>query len=286
MCTESSDFDRKGIEPVWCPGCGHYSVLKAVKSTFSYLSIEPEKVVIVSGIGCSGRFSHYLNTYSLHGTHGRALPTATGVKTARPDLTVLVVGGDGDAFGIGGGHIVHAARRNVDVTYLILDNQTYGLTKGQASPTTPLDNRTKTSPYGTYEEALEPIPILLSYGISFVARTSSVDISEMTKITIGALEHRGLSVVHILSPCRTFPVLDGKSLKRLLEPLPSDYDPSNRAAALKIGYSTDPLYTGVFYKIQKPTLEERLEAQSEAAKKQYAINDERASLEKILEEFV
>ena len=137
MTTASQNYKRKGIDPVWCPGCGYYGVLQSVEAALGSIGILPDQIVVVSGIGCSGRLSHYLNTYSLHGTHGRALPIATGVKTARPDLTTVVVGGEGDILGIGGGHLPHAARKNVDLTLLLLDNNTYGMTKGQSSPTTP-----------------------------------------------------------------------------------------------------------------------------------------------------
>ena len=153
MKTTLHDY-RSIIEPVWCPGCGDFGVLSALEKALGELDILPENIIAVSGIGCSGRLSHYLNTYSLHGTHGRALPLALGAKAARPELTVLAMGGDGDGLGIGGGHIAHAARKNVDITYLLLDNRIYGLTKGQSSPTTPIGRKTKTSPWGVYEDTL------------------------------------------------------------------------------------------------------------------------------------
>jgi 2-oxoglutarate ferredoxin oxidoreductase subunit beta len=219
--------------------------------------------MVFSGIGCSGRLSHYLNTYSLHGTHGRALPTAVGAKAARPELNTLVVGGDGDGFGIGGGHIAHASRKNADLVYLILDNQTYGLTKGQTSPTTPVGCFSKTSPFGSYEDTLEPLPVLLSYDISFVARTSSIDLKEMTTIITAAIKHPGFAVVHILTPCLTFPVLDKKTLKENFRPLSQDHDTSSKMKAIEAAYSKNPAYTGIFYRVRKPILEERLENQRE-----------------------
>jgi 2-oxoglutarate ferredoxin oxidoreductase subunit beta len=210
---------KSEVKPVWCAGCGNYAVLNAVKRALAELEILPHEVVTVSGIGCSGRLSHYLNTYSLHGTHGRALPTALGAKAARPDLTVLAVGGDGDGLGIGGGHISHAARKNVDLTYVMVDNRIYGLTKGQASPTTPHGHTTKTTPYGVYEDTISAVPIFLAYDISFVAR-SGIDIDGLTGILVEAISHPGMSMVHVISQCRTFPAFDYKEAAGQFTPLP------------------------------------------------------------------
>ena len=222
------------------------------------LEIRPHEVVAVSGIGCSGRLSHYLNTYSLHGTHGRALPTALGAKAARPDLTVLAVGGDGDGLGIGGGHISHAARKNVDLTYIMVDNGIYGLTKGQASPTTPHGHTTKTTPYGVYEDTVSAIPIFLAYDISFVAR-SGIDLDALTGIIIEAIKHQGMSIVHVISRCGTFPSFDYKDAAGRFAPLPDNHDPEDKIRAFELAYSVDPTYVGVFYRITKPALGTRLE---------------------------
>lgn len=251
------------IEPVWCPGCGDYGILKAMETALTELAIPPEQIISVSGIGCSGRFSHYLNTYSLHGTHGRALPTATGAKTARPDLTVIAVGGDGDGLGIGGGHIAHAARKNVDLTYVLIDNRVYGLTKGQTSPTTPLGQQTKTAPHGVYEDPLNPLLMFLAYDVTFVARASSYQVKELTQILEDAVRHRGLSIVYVMSPCRTFPVLQAKQLREMVQPLPADHPRDNRLLAMERALATDVLYTGIFYQIAKSTLDDRLQAEIE-----------------------
>ncbi|MBT8379003.1 MAG: 2-oxoacid:ferredoxin oxidoreductase subunit beta [Ignavibacteria bacterium] len=247
------------IEPVWCPGCGDYGILVSIQRALLNLDIDPENIVSVSGIGCSGRLSHFLNTYSLHGTHGRAVPTALGVKAAHPELTVFAVGGDGDGLGIGGGHIAHASRKNVDMNYLLIDNQIYGLTKGQTSPTSPLGVKTKTSPHGVFEDTLDAIPIFLSYDVSFVARANGVDPKSLTQILMEAISHKGMSIVYILSPCRTFPLLDAKGLKAILQPLPEDHPTDNKMVALERAYSDQPIYTGIFYQVQKPTLEDRLQ---------------------------
>jgi 2-oxoglutarate ferredoxin oxidoreductase subunit beta len=286
MSTALQDFRRKQIRPVWCSGCGNYGVLKGVEKAFAKLEVPPEQTVVVSGIGCSGRFSHYLNTYALHGTHGRALPIATGVKTARPDLTVLVVGGDGDSLGIGGGHLPHAARKNVDLTLLILDNNTYGLTKGQSSPTTPWGCITKTAPYGSPEDSLEVLPILLAYGISFVARTSSLQVEEMSQIILEAVQHPGFAVVHILSPCVTYPVLAWKELRQRLAPLPESHSPADKLAALQLGYSSDPIYTGIFHNVRKPTLEARLLQLNDGALKSYSSRGLEPTIPSLMERFL
>ncbi len=256
---------KSDIKPVWCPGCGDYGILNGLMKALVELQIQPEEIITVSGIGCSGRFSHYLNSYSLHGTHGRAVPTALGAKAARPELTVLCVGGDGDGLGIGGGHIPHAAHKNVDITYLLIDNRIYGLTKGQTSPTTPLELRTKTSPYGVYEEPMEPLPMFITYGVSFIARTSPLQLNEMTDILVKAIQHKGFSIVYLLSPCVTFPAIDSKGLKAMLQPLPDDYDPSDRLKAIETAYSKNPFYTGIFYQREQPCLEDHLKTQMNLA---------------------
>lgn len=273
---------KSNIKPVWCAGCGNYAVLNAVKRALAELEILPHEVVTVSGIGCSGRLSHYLNTYSLHGTHGRALPTALGAKAARADLTVLAVGGDGDGLGIGGGHISHAARKNVDLTYIMVDNRIYGLTKGQASPTTPHGHTTKTTPYGVYEDTISAIPIFLAYDISFVAK-SGIDIDGLTGIIIEAVRHPGMSIVHVVSRCRAFPAFDYEETAGQFAPLPDDHDPTDKLKALELAYSVAPVYTGIFYRITKPTLGVRLE--EEIRRAEAGIGGKEATIEQLLRIF-
>ena len=257
MKTLLQNYKHPDIKPVWCPGCGDYAVLNAVQKAFASLKLKPEEIGVVSGIGCSGRFSHYFNSYSLHGTHGRALPTATGLKAARPDLTVLVAGGDGDGLAIGGGHIAHAARKNIDLTYLIMDNTIYALTKGQSSPTSHVGAHTKTAPYGVFEDPLNPVAIFLSYDVSFVARTTSLKIKEMEHIITTAIEHPGFAIIHIMSPCVTHKSLTYDDIKTNVPELPKDFDPTNKLLALQYAYKKE-MYTGIFYNVQKPTLEQRL----------------------------
>jgi 2-oxoglutarate ferredoxin oxidoreductase subunit beta len=257
------------ITPIWCPGCGDYGILNAIEKALFELDLPPENIVSVSGIGCSGRLNHFLNTYSLHGTHGRAVPIAVGAKAVRSDLTVLVVGGDGDGLGIGGGHIPHAARKNVDVTYLLVDNRIYGLTKGQASPTTPIGETTKTSPLGVYEDTLAAIPMFLAYDVSFVARATSVKVKELTDLIKAGITHKGMSVVYILTPCRTFPIFDIEEAKSIFKPLPEDHPRDNKLKAMEMAYVTNPLYTGIFYQVDKPTLNDRLEDEIEKSTRKH-----------------
>jgi len=233
------------------------------------LDIPPENIVSVWGIGCSGRLNHFLNTYSLHGTHGRALPIAVGAQAVRSDLTVMVVGGDGDGLGIGGGHIAHAARKNVNLTYLLVDNRIYGLTKGQASPTTPVGETTKTSPLGVYEDTLAAIPMFLAYDISFVARATSVKVKELTDLIKAGIQHKGMSMIYILTPCRTFPVLDIEEAKSMFKPLPEDHPRDNKLKAMEMAYVTNPLYTGIFYQVDKPTLNDRLDEEIKKATRKH-----------------
>jgi 2-oxoglutarate ferredoxin oxidoreductase subunit beta len=196
---------KSHVKPVWCPGCGHFGVLAALTKTLAYLELPPERVAVVSGIGCSSRLPAYLAVHGFHGLHGRALPLAAGLKSARPELTVIAAGGDGDGFSIGGNHFLHACRRNQDLTYIVMDNEVYGMTKGQASPTTQPDwCRSKLTPHGTGIRRFQPAAIALAAGASFIARGFAGDPAGLTRLLAAAIEHPGFAFVHVLSPCRTF----------------------------------------------------------------------------------
>jgi 2-oxoglutarate ferredoxin oxidoreductase subunit beta len=195
---------KSAVKPIWCPGCGDYSVLSAITKALAMIGRPPHEVAVVSGIGCSSRIPAYTSCYGFHGVHGRALAAATGLKLARPDLTVLVTGGDGDGYSIGGNHFLHACRRNVDMTYIVMDNHVYGMTKGQPSPTTEPDWDSKLAPGGTHIRVFHPLVVALAAGANFVARAFSGDPNGTAALIAEAIRHPGFSFVEILSPCVTF----------------------------------------------------------------------------------
>ena len=241
--------------PIWCPGCGDFGVLDALYKSLAQLRIASKDLVVVSGIGCSGRTPGFVKSYGFHTVHGRVLPVSLGVKLANPALEVIGVGGDGDGFAIGGGHIPHAARRNIDMAYLVMDNATYGLTKGQYSPTAPKGFQAGSTPYGNIERPLNPLAMLIAYGATFVARGYSGKPKELTELIKRAVEHKGFAFVDIISPCITF-YNTYKVIPPKLAEVPSDHDPGNRAKAFELSLTEDKFYLGVFYQTQEPTFDE------------------------------
>ena len=196
---------KSALKPVWCPGCGDFAVLNAITKALAFLELPREDVALITGIGCSSRIAAYTSLYGFHGVHGRALALASGLKAARPDLTVLVAGGDGDGLSIGGNHFIHACRRNMNMTYIIMDNEVYGMTKGQASPTTAPDwADSKLTPHGSGVRPFQPAGLALTAGASFIARGFTGDPNGLAKILVAAMEHEGFSFVQALSPCPTF----------------------------------------------------------------------------------
>lgn len=258
LVPETAQDYRSEVDPIWCPGCGDFGVLKAVAEALAERRIPPHQVVIVSGIGCSGRFPAFLKCYGFHGVHGRVLPTATGVAIANPGLTVIGVSGDGDGLSIGGGHLPHAARRNVDMVYLLLDNEVYGLTKGQISPTSPIGQQTKSTPFGSFEPPLNPIAMAIVYNASFVARGYSGKPKELAQVIGQAIDHRGFAFVQIISPCTTFNNIY-KTVAPRVKPLPEDHPLQDRQKALERAYDESTLWLGVFYREERPSLDENLE---------------------------
>lgn len=280
---------RNSVRPNWCPGCGDFAVQAAMQRALGNLDLEPQNVAIISGIGCSGRISGYVNAYGFHGVHGRSLPVAQGVKLANHDLTVLAAGGDGDGFGIGLGHFMHAARRNMDITYIVMDNSIYGLTKGQHSPTSAFGFKAKTTPAGNIENAISPLQIALAAGISFLAQGFSHDVNQLTQIIQAGIEHRGFSLINVFSPCVTYNKVNTyewyKEHVVNLEQFP-DYDPSNRNMAMLKVAETDGLCTGLIYKdtVKKP-LDALIEGYKEMPIVHQDIHIDRDFFEKTMEEF-
>jgi 2-oxoglutarate ferredoxin oxidoreductase subunit beta len=226
---------KSKYKPTWCAGCGDFSVLAALDKALDALAVPEHNIAIVSGIGCSSRFPFFMNTYGIHAAHGRALPVATGLKVARPELTVIATGGDGDALAIGGNHFFHTMRRNVDLTYLLMDNQVYGMTKGQAAPTSNRGFRSKSTPYGSFETPIDPAWAALTMGATFVAQGASFDVKQLVELILMGLRHRGTAFINTLSPCVTFnQAVDKNFFKANSDAIPPDYDPANYDAALAL----------------------------------------------------
>lgn len=257
---------KSNVKPTWCPGCGNYAVLNALLSAFSDLDIVPDDTVIVSGIGCSSRLPFFTNTYGFHSIHGRALPLATGIKVANPKRTVVTVGGDGDGFSIGGNHFIHASRKNPNLTYIVMDNEIYGLTKGQNSPTSHDDLITKVNPYEAIEERINPVLMALSFDTSYIARGFSGDPNQLKELILKGLQHEGLSFIHVMSPCVQYNhKVTYESLKQRIKKLPEDHNTVDRIAGMKLAFTNENLYTGLFYDINKPTFQDKLDHVNELA---------------------
>ncbi len=247
--------------PIWCPGCGDYGILDALRKALAELGIPNEKVVVVSGIGCSSQLPHFMKTYGIHGIHGRALPIATGIKLANPELTVVVVGGDGDGYAIGTNHLIHAARRNVDVTYVVSNNQVYGLTTGQMAPTSLKGMKTKSTPFGSIDDPVNPLALAIASGATYVARGFSGDPAHLASLIKGGIEHRGFALIDVLSPCVTFNRVNTYDWfkARVYKLEESGHDPTDimRAMAKALEWPTlDPhgkIPIGVIYRAERPT---------------------------------
>ena len=254
----------------WCVGCGDFAIVGALKGALNELGIPNHQTVISSGIGCSGKIPHYINVYGFEGLHGRALPVASGIKLANHKLKVIAAGGDGDGYGIGAGHFVHVMRRNYDMTYLVHNNQVYGLTTGQASPTTQLGMKTKTTPGGVVEMPFNPLATAVIGGATFVARAFAGDLAHLKSMLKEAIAHRGFALVDVLQPCVTFNKLNTYDyfMKRCYKL--QDHDPSDKNKALEkamehINSDYERIPVGVFFKETRPTFEDTLPALKEKA---------------------
>ncbi len=247
------------IRPTWCPGCGDFGVVAAVEGALKRLGIPSHNVVIISGIGCSSNLPHFLSSYGFHGIHGRVLPVAEGIRWANHGLTVIGTGGDGDGFGIGAGHFVHAMRRNVDLTYVTMDNQIYGLTTGQASPTSVMGQKTKSTPDGVIENPIDPIALALASGATYVARGFSGDVKQLTDLVAGGIQHHGFSLVDVFSPCVTYNKLNTFDFfrQRVYKLESAGHDPTNLPAAFQRALEWgDKIPIGLFYRTERPTYED------------------------------
>jgi 2-oxoglutarate/2-oxoacid ferredoxin oxidoreductase subunit beta len=253
---------KSGVKPTWCPGCGDFGVLNAVYNSLRAKGYAPQDVVLVSGIGCSSRLPFFSSTYGFHTVHGRTMPIATGIKVANPNLRVLALGGDGDAFAIGGGHFIHAARRNLDVCYVIMDNSIYGLTKGQTSPTSMVGFVTKTTPKGTPDRPINPLQLAMASGATFVARAFSGKPKELADLIVQGIDHKGFAIIDAYSPCPTFnKVQTFKYYRDQALELPKDHDSADLMQAWARAQSTDPVYLGVLYRAEgEASFEDHIQA--------------------------
>src|SRR5215471_17732268 len=242
---------RGRIHPDWCPGCGDFSVLAALQTALFEVGLQPHQACVISGIGCSSNLPGYVNTYGMHTLHGRALAVATGVRLGNHELKVICAGGDGDGYGIGGNHFVHTMRRNVDVTYVVMDNQIYGLTTGQLSPTSIKGMQTKSTPFGSVENPINPIPLAIAAGATYVARGFTGQQKHLVELIKGGIQHKGFSFIDVFSPCVTYNHDNSheffKQRTRKLEDM--GHDPTDFRAAMEKGYLwSDVIPIGLFWK--------------------------------------
>ena len=276
--------DFKGlVDPDWCAGCGDFGVLNSLQRTCAELGLKPHEILTISGIGCSSNLPGYFNAYGMHTLHGRSLAIASGAKLANHELTVIVTGGDGDGYGIGGNHFTHTARRNVDLTYIVMNNQIYGLTTGQISPTSSLGMKTKSTPFGSVEMPMNPITSAIMSGATFVARGFSGDVRHLTELMKQAIQHKGFALVDVFSPCVTFNLDNGHSFfkDRVTKLEDEGHDTSDWQSACEKALSWgDKIYTGLFFRTEeKPDLgtrEQVLEKEGPLARRPLGLTKEQA----------
>ena len=259
------DAERKGLtkkevaadHPTWCPGCGDFSVLALYFKLIEKRKIWHENITTVAGIGCSSRFPYFVQAHGVHYIHGRALPFASGISLSRPDLHVFVFGGDGDAFSIGGNHFSHTARKNIKMTYVVMDNWVYGLTKKQTSPTSPLGFKSKTDQWGAVDYPINPMKQAIAAGATFVARTTHTNPNHVLQMMEAAMDHDGFSFVECLSECVEFyeGAFDASNPRKggVFNQIPADHDVTDEFAAYKLADQPFPGSFGIFYKVNKPT---------------------------------
>ena len=256
--------EYQGMEhPTWCPGCGDFPILKCVKEALVQLEIPPHRVVMTSGIGCGSKLPHYMRVNEFNSIHGRALPVAMGLKLANHELTIISITGDGDGYGIGGNHFIHTCRRNPDIVHIVENNQVYGLTKGQYSPTSDLGYMTTTSPEGTIEAAINPIALAIAAGATFVSRVNAGHPKHMTEVIMKAIDHRGYALIDVLQPCVTYNKKNTYAWYKDRAYVVNDepgYDPHDKVAAFKKAHEwEEKIPIGIIYQEEgRPTYEEQV----------------------------
>ena len=283
----ASDFDMHDIDIAWCPGCGNHSILKTIKLTLAELSVSPNRLVIASGIGQASKTPHYMKTNMFNGLHGRTLPAATAIKASNPELVVIAEGGDGDMYGEGGNHFIHTIRRNPDITHIVHNNMVYGLTKGQASPTSRPGFKTPIQVGGVVAEPLNPLSVAISLNASFVARAFSGDIEQFKEIMKKAITHKGYALVDVFQPCVTFNKVNTfKWFKEYTYYLEDSHDPHDRTAAFERSVETDKLPLGIFYvEPAKVSFEDGLAVYRERTDPLYTRIPDRDKVEHLIDSF-
>jgi len=276
--------------PDWCPGCGDFGVLKSLKEAIVQLQIEPHNVLVVSGIGCSSNLPGFIRTYGVHSLHGRSLPVATGAALANHELSVIAVGGDGDGYGIGVGHFLHAMRRNLNLTYIVMDNEIYGLTTGQTSPTTTEGHKTKSTPRGNVEKPIQPLALAVTTGATYVARAFSAEPKHLTQILTDAIRHRGFSIVDVFSPCVTFNKVNTYAWfrDRVYKVEEEDgYDPADFDAALGKAFEFGAkIPIGCLYRTSKPIYDDSEPVLAQGPLVDQPLGLDRQTFDEILKEMM
>ena len=276
--------------PDWCPGCGDFGVLKSIKEAIVQLQIEPHNVLVVSGIGCSSNLPGFIRTYGVHSLHGRSLPVATGAALTNHELSVIAVGGDGDGYGIGLGHFLHAMRRNLNLTYIVMDNEIYGLTTGQTSPTTTEGHQTKSTPRGNVEKPIQPLALAVTTGATYVARAFSAEPKHLTQILTDAIRHRGFSIVDVFSPCVTFNKVNTYAWfrDRVYKVEEEDgYDPADFDAALGKAFEFGAkIPIGCLYRTSKPIYDDSEPVLAQGPLVDQPLGLDRQTFDEILKEMM
>lgn len=253
------DTYKGPVDPDWCPGCGDFGVLRSIQQAAGRLGVLPKDLLIVSGIGCSSNLPGFIHAYGVHSLHGRSVPVATGAHLANTDLKVVITGGDGDGYGIGVGHLIHAMRRNLDVTYVVMDNQIYGLTTGQASPTTTKGHKTKSTPVGNAESPLNPLALAITAGATYVARGFSGEQKQLADLIQGGIAHKGFALIDVFSPCVTYNKVNTYQFfkERIYKLEDEGWDPTDFHKALERSFEWgDRIPAGLLYKTEQPTYED------------------------------
>lgn len=287
MAATLTHKDFAAERATWCPGCGDFAVLRALQDACARLDLAPHRIVVVSGIGCSGKLTSYMGTYGFHTHHGRTLPVATGIKLANRALTVVAAAGDGDAYGIGLNHLIHAIRRDVDLTYVVMDNGVYGNTKGQTSPTTAAGVRTPSSPLGAVDEPVHPLRLALAGGATYLAQGSSGDPGQLTRLIEQGIAHRGFALINVISPCPTYDrVRTYAWWRERLQNVDADaaYDAGDPRRAWEVVASRDTEVVGLLHRAPRRALDERLPGFAASPLAEETLRPDRSRVRRILDE--